>query len=176
MKRDSRLQQFGALFTAMIAVIVSGGCELLCDDSDEISPEIFAQIPHREFQRGGRYFGAFSRVAAQTNVTPGYVCHVACGRMRSARVMTAISREIRRCDAAAATPCEGFTAAERAAFQHGGRYRGVLTIVASNLNVRRDTVSRTVRGDHLSARITGAVRAEMARVDAEIAAANGGGK
>jgi hypothetical protein len=167
------MEQLGNLFTAMIAVIVGGGSDLMLKPAPVFSthPEL-SGIDLAEFQRGGRYFGAYARVAKRLNVSRPLVTYTARGK-GTRRVLEALVKEIRRIDSEAPRSAVlSLTVAELSEFKTG-KYRGVFSRVARALRMNTQNVWRVGHGEK-SERVLCAIRAEMARVDAELAAKNGG--
>lgn len=171
-KKPTRMEQLGALLTAMVAVIMSGSTDLVQKPAPVFSthPEL-AGIDLAEFQRGGRYFGAYAHVAKKLNVSRPLVTYTAQGK-GSQRVLKALVEEMRRIDMmpprAATVPLNHD---ELSHFK--GKYRGALSRVARSLGMDAQNVWRVAHGAK-SERVLTAIRAEMARVDAELAAKQGG--
>ena len=172
-KKPTRLEQLGALFTAMVAVIVGGSSGLMMEPEPVFSTHAeLSGIDLKEFQRGGRYFGAYARVAKKLGVSRPLVTYTARGK-GTRRVLKALVEEIRRIDAE--TPRSvtlPLTLAELSHFKTG-KYRGVLSRVARTLAMDTQNVWRVAHGEK-SERVLRAIRAEMARIDAEIAAKKAG--
>ena len=169
------MEQLGNLLTAMIAVIVSGNAGILLDSPTYSRHSELEGIDLREFRRGGKYFGTYARVSRDLGVSRPSVCRVVQG-YASRRILDAVLREIRRIDEHGGpklpTPLSPM---ELGQFGSGGKYRGVYTRVAKNLGMLHSNVWRAAHGE-TSARLLTAIRAEMARVDAELAGKKGGAR
>lgn len=172
MSRPTRLEQLGTLLTAMIAVIVGGSA------ADLLDPPIYSAhlelkgVDLREFRRGGRYFGVYARVARKCGVSRPNVTYVAQGK-GSRRILRAIIEEIQAVDRAPSS--EGLaplSQTELRCFNRGSRYFGAYTRVADRLGMEHSNVWRVAHGSK-SQRVLRAIREEMARVDAEVAAKEG---
>lgn len=181
--RPSRMEQLGNLLTAMLAVIVSGQTDLLIGKSDPAeSPEpkpkrrftksavfdsaVFSHIDRREFRQGGRYHGAYGRIAEELGVSKHTVEGASRHPQMSSRITAAILAEVARIDASPQLSPLPLDESERAQFRPGGRYYGSLARVANALGVLPSNMHRAIRGNQRSPRIIAAVRAEMARIDA----------
>ena len=174
-KKPTRMEQLGNLLTAMIAVIVGGSSGMMLEPTPIYSthPEL-AGIDLRDFQRGGRYFGVYARVAKKLNVSRPLVTYTARGK-GTRRVLEAITQEIRRIDESDPPQTVTPLFVEDLSHFRSGRYRGVLSRTARALGMETANIWRVAHGEK-SARVLAALRAEMARVDAELAAKNGGAK
>ena len=172
-KSPSRIEQLGHLLTAMIAVIVGGSSGLMIEPIPVFSthPEL-AHIDLREFTRGGKYFGAYARVAKKLGVSRPLVTYTARGK-GTARVLKALIDEVRRIDSAAPQTCAPPLTSEELSHFRKGKYRGVFTRVALYLGMEKANVWRVGHGEK-SDRVLTAIRAEMARIDAGLAATKGG--
>lgn len=139
---------------------------------DSLPPETLA-----EFRRGGKYFGLYAETARRRAVQPNYVISVAHGRQLSSPTLAALRVCIREVDAqipkSTAAGVEPFSPQLLLEMGHGGRYYGIYARVARSLGLQRSNVAHVARGEATSRRVLLALRAEMARVDAEIAAKNG---
>ena len=133
-------------------------------------------IDRREFRNGGKYFGLFTQIAKDLSVNPSTVEMVSRGARISERILNAIVAGVRRIDSDPQLSPQPLSPFERAQFARGGSYYGVSTRVAKSLGMLNSNMHRALRGKTRSPRILASVRAEMARVDAELAAKNGGGK
>jgi hypothetical protein len=65
---------------------------------------------------------------------------------------------------------------EQTQFKRGQRYFGLYSVVAKKFNTSNSRVIEAARSENSSIELRRALRAEMARVDAEIAAKSGGAK
>lgn len=133
-----------------------------------------------QFQRGGKYFGTFARVARECGVSSSDILHVARGTSHrsaavNAQILGCLSAEIARIDAVPLNsrplPIEP---SERAEFSWGGRYYALQSRVARKHGFSRSTVGKVVRYGRGSEHVLRTVRAEMKRIDAELAAKQGG--
>jgi hypothetical protein len=173
--QPSRLEQLGNLMTAMIAVIVTGTFNSkVIKRSGKPLPNTFAveklrKINRLDFRTGGRYNGAMKKVAHELGVCRGSVEAAAQGRVKSGRILDALVKEIDRRDREAEIRPLPITEEERAAFGRGGKYYGVNTRVARQLGMLPNNAHRVLRGKYHSPNILRALRAEMARIDADLA-------
>ena len=167
------MEQLGNIMTAMIAVIVGGSSGMMLEPEPVYSthPEL-AGIDLKEFQRGGKYFGVYRRVANELGVSRPLVTYTARGK-GARRVLDALLKEIHRVDQAPPAPHTApLTESELSLFAKG-RYRGAISRVASNLGMETSNVWRVAHGEK-SERVLKALRAELARIDAELAAKKAG--
>jgi uncharacterized small protein (DUF1192 family) len=187
-ERSSRLSLALDLACAVMTVLVSGRIAdktLRAANKERRGyrpkPAVFdfkplAAIDRREFRNGGRYHGAMTRVAKSLGVSENMVEMVSRGKSTSARILKALKDEIARIDANPKLSPAPLTDEERRQFARGGKYYGVVARTAESLGMLACNVHRCLRGKTRSPRILAAIRAEIARVDAEIAAKSGGAK
>jgi hypothetical protein len=123
----------------------------------------------------GKYRGVFTRVAQSLQMQTANVWRVGHGS-KSERVLRAIREEMARVDSGDFPRLDQLSSEEVAGLSHGGRYRGSYTRVAKQLGQDPDGVGARARHGRCSQRLLASIRAEMARVDAELAAKNAGGK
>jgi hypothetical protein len=172
-KQPTRMEQLGSLMTAMIAVIVGGSSGFMVEPEPIYSthPEL-AGVDLKEFQRGGRYFGVYARVAKKLGTSRPLVTYTARGK-GTRRVLDAILSEMLLVDHAVPTSRPVPLTIDELSHFRNGKYRGVFTRVARSLNMEHSNVWRVGHGEQ-SQRVLMAIRAEMARVDAELAAKSEG--
>ena len=179
-KKPSRLEQLGYLLTAMISIIASGSSDLLTENAPIPSRNpLLAEIDLRDFRRHGKYWGLAVRVAQQLRLSHSHVHRVLLGDSQSLRVAQAISDEMKLIDKQSAPSpinADGLSAEEISEFSRGGRYFGLKASVAKQLGISQNTVCKAARDPKNSRPTYRAIRAEMARVDADIAAKSGGRK
>ena len=174
-EHPSRLEQLGELLTAAIAVMIAGDSGLTKRRSRRPrSRPLLPEIDRRHFRQGGRYCGALSKVAKDLGIKPATAHQVFSGFTVSDRVASAIRREIRRLDRVTRPEDWSLTEEEKALLKLGGAYRGVAARAAARLHTSHQHISRCVAGKYRSRRVVAALRKEIARVDAEIAAKKGG--
>jgi len=129
-----------------------------------------ADLSSLDIRKGAKYFGLLTRVGHSLGIHRTGVYKVATGRVTSELIMQELVAERRRIDLIQRVETPPLTAEENSQFCWGGRYCGLLEIVAKKLNVSVGHVSHIRLGDFPSARVLKALRSEMARVDAELAA------
>lgn len=130
---------------------------------------------------GEKYKGIYPRLAATLGVSKSTVRRVILGLRTDQRIerqiLAAVRKEMARIEAVLEeTEIPRLTLNERALFSKRGRYWGIYQEIAKHLNccgdnVRHHALSPTSTRSNEILRL---VRAEMARVDAELAAKNGG--
>jgi len=166
-----------AILTTIVRLEGERALDLVYTKSSAYDPP-FTQKERRQFGLGGRYYGVQSKVRARLNVSPDAVSCVVRGETCSRSILAALREEMKEADSApAAFPdpsARPFSKEERNLFSRGRKYFGVYGRVASRFKVQRVTVYSAAAGHHRSERILAAIRAEMARVDAEIATRGGG--
>lgn len=178
--RAPRLDQIGQLLTAAIAVMLTGRSPLRRrGGTGSIPPQSWLNSPiskldRRDFRKGGRFFGVHLSVARRLRTHVNYVQAVSAGKVSSPRVLAALVREMQKISSASANSVHPLTLEERNLFKHGRRYFGLLSRIARNLNLSADFVQKAGKGLYRSDKVMAAIRAEMARVDAELAAQTGG--
>lgn len=96
----SRLEQLGTLFTAMIAVVLTGGCDLAYGDSAAPAAPVpiaapTALIPIAEEFAHRPPYGIYSRVAKRLGISAQYTTRVALGKEVNERVALALIQELR---------------------------------------------------------------------------------
>jgi hypothetical protein len=135
---------------------------------------LFTLFEKGDFKNGSKYCGVLKRVAHDLGVCPITVSNVRQGYSRSARIENAIIKEINRIDALPDVCPPILTAPELTNFQRGKKYFSLYAITARNLEIAKNHLVNSVRSGRRSPRILSALRAEMARVDAELAAKKAG--
>ena len=173
-KKPTRMEQLGNLLTAMVAVIVGGQSDLLLDPPVYSSHPELQGIDLREFRKGGRYYGVYARVARKIKVSRPLVFYTAKGK-GTRRVLLALLSEIRAVDNMPAPPTIAPLSSLEISQFRTGKYRGVITRTACVLGMDVQNVWRVAHGEK-SKRVLTALRAEMARVDAELASKKGGSR
>ncbi|MDR3723288.1 MAG: hypothetical protein P4K83_02210 [Terracidiphilus sp.] len=136
--------------------------------------QLLTDSEKRQFRGGGRYRGTLAKVARDLGIPSGTVVGVACGRNSNYKVLAAIRAEMARIDMQ--TVPLPISREEREQCKRGGRYAGIYGRVAKSLGVSRVLPPNVASGKLQSRRVLEALRDEMARIDAEIAAKNGGAK
>ena len=131
-------------------------------------------IALREVRNGGRYYGVFTRVAQNLNVSTAAVEQCSRGTLHSKQILKALISEIERVDADKSLHPPALTMSEYAEMQRGGKYYGISSRVANSLGMHPSNMPRVTSGKIRSPRVLTALRAEMARIDAELAAKSGG--
>jgi hypothetical protein len=137
-----------------------------------INPAL-AHLNRSDFSQGGKFYGLMAHIARKLNIGGCYVKEVVDGKSHAARVIAAIIEEIQLGYKPPQKFHDQLSATEEVAFHRGGRYYGLYRRVAQQLGLNKRTVSAACRGTGRSDRAVIAVRAEMARVDAELAAKGG---
>jgi hypothetical protein len=184
-KKPTRMEQLGALLTAMVYVVVSGSSGLTLNPDSEsqtskardsrscgllvVPPDIL-----RGFLPGGKYRGMVSRLALQLEVTQLSIRAVLHGRQRSERIASALLAEIALIDGteiasesitSSDNRFQPFTKAQIVEFKSGGRYRGLQQRVAKNLGINDGSISCIVHGKTYSSRVAEALKAEIRKID-----------
>jgi hypothetical protein len=183
------MEQLGNLLAAMIAVILNGQSDLtVMPQKENVAPAdlpkpaygYYARAGHalppeilHEFQRGGKYFGALAFVARKLGVYRQTVEKVAHGKAQSRRILAAIQDRLIEIDREASLDSAGLKPELLAEFLTGGRYVGLQRLVATRCRVSPTYVSKIAHGVYENDGIMEQLRAEMAQVDAKIAAKNG---
>jgi uncharacterized small protein (DUF1192 family) len=135
-------------------------------------PVPLTALERAEFSFGGKYYGVSGRVAKSLGMLNSNMHRIVRGKLRTPRVLAALRKEMARVDALPRDPLpEPLTKEEIAQFKNGRKYYGLYTRVAQAVGMRANAFY------HMSARssvsqpeMIRALRAEMARVDAELAA------
>lgn len=186
-KNPTRIEQLGALMTAMVAVIVSGSSDLLISDPVPNPSTQYLNLPVDILRKvtspcAGPYYGMASQIAREVGVHRSVVNEVLHGRSKSDRVVPVVLARICEIEqiedpSAITSPrpqkLEVFSLKDLEQFKYGGRYYGICARVGCSLGVSGSNVSHVVHGRKINKRALDAVRAEMDRVDAEIAAKGG---
>jgi hypothetical protein len=165
--QPTRFSQAQILIAALFAVVLTGKMP----ESEE-SPAATQEkgLPRDGYEPGGRYRGINQEVAELCGVSPTMVYEVGSGRETSARILQAIKEaESKRDQLRSAMNLAPITAAERAQFQHGGKYRGIMAVVAKTTGRSIGTVHCVAKGAQKNEELLNAIRIEMAKRDAEIA-------
>ncbi len=140
--------------------------------SDGLSPDLLSK-----FRFGGRYFGCYSRAAKATGLSTRIIQNVAHGKQRKHfdKVMVALRKAMADVDASSEQPPQPIDPSLLKEFSFAwGRYYGLQSRLGRQLGCGTANVNHAIRGTNKSARVLRAVHAEMARVDAELAAKQGG--
>ena len=95
------------------------------------------------------------------------------GHAISRRVLAAVLKEISLIDSHPENNPLPLSDEERAEFKRGSKYFGVYARVAASLGMLNSNMHRVARGKVRSPRVLLAIRAEMARIDAELEAEKG---
>jgi uncharacterized protein YaiE (UPF0345 family) len=119
-------------------------------------------------RNGGRYAGIYGRVAKKVGCARTTIAAAARGEYTFGNHLTAIREEMAVMDALPKL-CH-LTSEEKSQFCPGGKYFGIYARVAKALGVQPSLVGGVGRGTATSQKTLIALRAEMTRIDAEIAA------
>ena len=132
------------------------------------------------FRPGRRYNGLRAKVARHFGLSGSFIGNVIRGFYDRPDIIEALRTEMRVADVRSAQELdpqfEPITAAEQRHFRKNWKYSGLQRLVAEQLGVSRNSVSAVCTRRNNTPRIVSTLRAEMARVDAEIAAKSGGTK
>jgi hypothetical protein len=137
----------------------------------------------RKFRHSGPYFKVKKDVAHRFGVQLATVSDVISGKSKTHRILTALRDGIKEIENCASDSPIGSDINNRRRpfsdevceqFLRGGRYNGLQTKIANDLGISIKGVSGPLHGRTISKRILEALQTEMARVDAELAAKNGG--
>jgi hypothetical protein len=171
-EQPSRFSQAQILIAALFAVVLTGempkGGPISCCPSQRLPSLTDAEL--LLFGKGKKYHGAFTTVAKKLGISSNTVVTVAKGRGQSRRIIPALREEMARIDEKIAPVLVPISTEEREAFQRGGRYWGLMKKVARMRRVSTSTISMASQSPHNYTDSFLALRTEMARVDAEIAA------
>ena len=150
-------------------------------DSELSSPDATAirreEIPLFSFH--GKYCGAYTAVGHSLGLNAHVVRRHAIGRAygeRTLEIRRAVREEIARIDHERGEPVATLTDSERANFRRGGCYFGLYTVIANRFQLSNTRVMEAATSENASLFLRRALREEMARIDAELAAKNGGAK
>ena len=138
-------------------------------------PEPLSFAESSQFAAGGKYSGITRRVADRFNV-PVLNFHA---RLRSKypsiEILQAVREEMRLVDEERSGSAHPLSIQELAEFSPSGRYHGLYSQVARKLGINSRSLHKAARTRFPNLKYVNTLRAEMARVDAEITA-NGGAK
>lgn len=143
----------------------------LPEKAQVLSAEVLAQIS----RNGQKYYGIYPRLARQLGVSAYVVRYVARGVTKNDRIFAALLSEVARIDSeylGYGDP-KPLTKDELRHFLVGRRYFGVNARVSRRLGISDSACSGVAHGKQSNTRILSAIRAEMARIDAEIAMRGG---
>jgi hypothetical protein len=151
--------------------------EMLVMDAEFVKrPSLLTAAEVRDLRRGGRYYGLAEHAARHLGLKREAVNYTIRSNGRSSqRILTALRAEMARVDSLPQEKrLEPLTDLEIAQFRKGRKYNGVFVRLNRTMGwTRRRLRDTTFRSENPSQERLKAVRAEMARIDAEIEAKKG---
>jgi hypothetical protein len=156
----------------MIAVIAGGSSDLLLSPAEiRAKRSVFQGVDPRLFRMNQRYSGIYKRVAERMGLTRRYVTAIGEGWQKSNRVSLELRAEMAKMDAEFLDRPAPLTAGQISQFKRGGRYFGLGSRTAQSLGLSKSAGTKAIHGGgRRGLKVLTALRAEMARVDAQIAA------
>jgi hypothetical protein len=145
------------------------------DATPDLSPLPLTASERAEFTRGGKYYGALTRVAKSLGIRPSNMHRVVRGKLRSPRTLAAVRAEMTRIDALPKEKrVDPLTPEEADQFKNGCKYYGLFTKVGKAMGRCSSTVGFTCTSRTASQSMLRCLRVEMQRVDAILAAKSEG--
>jgi len=130
-----------------------------------------------EMERGGKYYGLTTEVCRILGCTRNTVHAVATGNSWNQPILAELQKRMGKRDVLAVSPLlPRLTPEQMRHFRYGGKYHGLYTVAAKRVGCNKDTVSWNARKGMYSNKGLTELYEEMARVDAELAAKQGGAK